>query len=360
MAAHPHVFTIPLKDFDLSLIPASARRIGTDDFREAVNLYYGTLYASKGMTAIVSVDDERVSVAATPQGGISPYEFALELLNDRKIEEALPILELLKSHSPDDPDILYNLGLGYSELGRMSEAITELEHCVKADPEHVNAWVGLGVAYRKEHRDAEAEQALHQAITLDPGNGWAQRNLGAVLMAQGKAPDALPHFREAVHQLPDDPAALFGLAQCLEAVQGQAEAAGIYVTLIKRFPNHPIAEMAREASTGRAHRTLRGAVDGSVRMDVVMFIVDALEKFSKLSKNEIGHIALEIAVLGRSGLQINDPDKIYRLKTLAGEYTGLHLLALMHAGMKLVDENVDTGADFDKEFDIAKAMAGKK
>ena len=75
---------------------------------------------------------------------------------------------------------------------------------------------------------------------------------------------------------------------------------------------------------------------------------------------EIGHIALEIAILGRSGLQINDPDKLYSLKTLAGEYTGLHLLALMHAGMKLVDETVDSEAGFDKEFDIAKAMAGKR
>ena len=360
MAAHPHVFTIPLKDFDLSLIPANSRRIGTSEFREAVNFHYCTLYASKGMTAIVSVDEEHVRVAATPQGGITPYEFALQILNDRKIEEALPILELLKSHTPDDSDVLYNLGLGYSELGRISEAIVELKHCVKADPEHVNAWVGLGVAYRKEHRNTESEQALHQAITLDPGNGWAQRNLGAVLLAQGKAQEALPHFREAVHQLPDDPAALFGLAQCLEATKGQAEAAGIYLELIKRFPNHPIAEMAREASTGRAHRTLRGAVDDSVRMDVVMFLIDALEKFSKLSKQEIGHIALEIAVLGRSGLQINDPDKLYRLKTLAGEYSGLHLLALMHAGMKLVDETVDSEAGFDKEFDIAKSMTGKK
>jgi tetratricopeptide (TPR) repeat protein len=75
-----------------------------------------------------------ISRSRPPQGGISPYEFALQLLNSRKIEEALPILELLKSNSPDDSDILYDLGLAYSELGRMSEAIKRrgIFLCVKA------------------------------------------------------------------------------------------------------------------------------------------------------------------------------------------------------------------------------------
>lgn len=194
-------------------------------------------------------------------------------------------------------------------------------------------------------------------------DAWANRNLGAVLLTQGKAKDALPHFREAVHQLPDDPAALFGLAQCLESIGGEAEveeADRLYHTFVERFRRHPFAEMARKARTERAHKNLRGAVGGGIRMDVVMYMVDALEKFSRMSKQQIRHITLEIAVLGRSGLDINNPDKTYRLKTLPGEYSGLHLLAIMHAGTKIIDPKADTGVDFDKEFAMAKTMAGKQ
>jgi hypothetical protein len=37
----------------------------------------------------------------------------------------------------------------------------------------------------------------------------------------------------------------------------------------------------------------------------------------------------ELAILGRSGLDINDPAKEYKLKNLPGEFSGLHLLAIM-------------------------------
>jgi len=34
-------------------------------------------------------------------------------------------------------------------------------------------------------------------------------------------------------------------------------------------------------------------------------------------------------MLGRSGLDINDPDDKYTLKALPGKFSGLHLLAIM-------------------------------
>ena len=362
MAAKPLVFSIRVEDFDLNLIPAEARKAGTEAFNQAVGAYYGTLYGAQGMSAFVNVGQQEIRVVAIPQSGMSPFEFALSLLNDRKIDDAVVLLEALKPHAPEDSNILYNLGIAYSELGRIPEAIAELEHSVKADPDRVNAWVGLGVAHQKAQRNADAERALRKAMTLDPANGWANRNLGAVLMSQGRAKDALPHFREAVHQLPDDPAARFALAQCLESMQGKAEAVeadGIYQALIDRFPNHPTAELARKARTERAHKNLRGATAGGIRMDVVMYLADALQKFSGMNRREVSHITLEIAMLGRSGLDINDPERKYRLKTLPGEFSGLHLLALMHAGVRMFDPRADTGADFDKEYAMAQTMAGK-
>jgi hypothetical protein len=56
--------------------------------------------------------------------------------------------------------------------------------------------------------------------------------------------------------------------------------------------------------------------------------------------------ALEIAVLGRSSLDINGPADKYRLKALPGKFSGLHLLAIMYTALRQIDPTMDTGADF--------------
>jgi len=52
------------------------------------------------------------------------------------------------------------------------------------------------------------------------------------------------------------------------------------------------------------------------RRDVLLFIAAALQTFKKLGPEKRKAIALEIALLGRSGLDINDPADEYTLKSL--------------------------------------------
>ena len=67
---------------------------------------------------------------------------------------------------------------------------------------------------------------------------------------------------------------------------------------------------------------------------------------------------MEVALLGRQGLEINDPDKRYQLNSLEGEFSELHLLCLMHAGIRLLDPQADTAAGLDQESAMAVAMRG--
>lgn len=78
-----------------------------------------------------------------------------------------------------------------------------------------------------------------------------------------------------------------------------------------------------------------------------------------MSPAEIGQATLEIALLGRQGLEIHNPDARYRLDSLPGEFTGLQLLCLMHVGIRRLDPQADTGTGLDREYDLAVAMAGK-
>lgn len=60
--------------------------------------------------------------------------------------------------------------------------------------------------------------------------------------------------------------------------------------------------MAEEALTRIGQDELRSAVDGGLRMDAVMYMQAALDRFAKLDQAKVGQIVMEIALLGRNGL----------------------------------------------------------
>ena len=87
-----------------------------------------------------------------------------------------------------------------------------------------------------------------------------------------------------------------------------------------------------------------------------MYMQGAMEDFAKLPREEVGQIVMEIARLGQHGLQINDPNVRYDLKSKPGDYSGLHLLSMMHVGIKMLDPSADSGSGLDREYQLAKAM----
>ena len=331
------------------------------DFDQAVITRYALEYASKGWNALVTVDSEFVRVVAVPENGINPKQYVLGLLQHRYLEDALPILEALYGML-DDAEIAYNYGICLSELGRIDESLKPLERCVDLDHEYTNAYVGLGVAYTRLGRNEDAERALREALYQEPENAHAKRNLAAVLARAGKHQEALPLFRQVAALAPNDPGALVGLAQCLDTLGGdhRKESSKIYDEIARRFDDHPTAEIAKKALTRIAHEQLHDTVDGDIRMDAVFYMQGAMDEFAQKSKQEIGQIVMEIGLLGQGGLKINKPEVRYSLKNLPGDFSGLQLVSIMHAGIRLFDPNVDTGTGLDREYEVAMAMRGKK
>ena len=91
----------------------------------------------------------------------------------------------------------------------------------------------------------------------------------------------------------------------------------------------------------------------------MMYIASALQTFEELGPKKRKAIALEIAMLGRSGLDINDPGDNYTLKSLPGKFSGLRLLAIMYTPFRQIDPTMDTGAEFSAEFKAATEMQSK-
>jgi len=92
-------------------------------------------------------------------------------------------------------------------------------------------------------------------------------------------------------------------------------------------------------------------------MASTMYLLAALERFEKLPAGKVKQIALEIAVLGMSGLGYAASEKKYKLNALPGEeFSGLEVMCLMHAGLRQVEPGMDTGMDLDEPFSTAKKL----
>jgi tetratricopeptide (TPR) repeat protein len=358
MSKQPFSFKLPLSRFDVGLLPGDARQIGSDRFKDAVIAHFVAQYAGKGESALVTLDDEEITVLTLPKGQ-PPFDFVMTMLQSGRLKEAIPYLESMAKTEPGNVDVLYNLGLAYSELGQLDEAIIRLKRAVQLAPAHSRAWTGIGVAYQRMGKPEQALAPLEQAVAADPTDGYGRRNLAAMLMKAGRNTEALAHLRAARQALPHDAQTLFGLAAALESVGGDdnvSEADELYQVVIECWPASPVAEPARAARTALAHKNMRSKVGGGLRPDVMMYIASTLDTFAKLDAAKRRQVTLEIALKGQTGLDINDAEPKYTLKSLPGQYSGMHLISIMYVGMKELDPDMDPGVDLSAEYEAAKII----
>ena len=83
----------------------------------------------------------------------------------------------------------------------------------------------------------------------------------------------------------------------------------------------------------------------------VWYLLSALERYDKMTTEQVREVAFEIGMLGQDGLDYASPDEKYVLKSLPGErFSGLQLMCLMFAGFKRFAPDVDGGLDLDASF----------
>jgi tetratricopeptide (TPR) repeat protein len=92
-------------------------------------------------------------------------------------------------------------------------------------------------------------------------------------------------------------------------------------------------------------------------MAVVMFMVDALQFFDGMPKDEIKKIAFEIAMQGTQGFSPEKKD--YRLSAISGKkFSGYHILAYYYVSFALALPEVlpELQLNYDEEYQLAKQM----
>ena len=350
-------FTIRAGDFDLSLLPPEARTRGTAAFREAVREYLRREFQSFGGWSNVLVDDWNIQVTWAPDSQApDPLEQVIRKLRRGDYGPAVTLLELFLSDRPDDVRILFNLGIALGEIDRLDEAEKYLRRVVELAPAMTNACVALGGILQRSGKTSEATQVLREAIRREPDNPWTQRTLGSCLLASGRIEEAQVCLQRTTELNPRDQQAWFGLAQSLERQGRTADAYRAYRKVVEIDGRAALAETARSALQALAYKVACGIE----RPDAVMYCLDAIERFEKILRSQVRRIAIEIAMLGTKGLDVNNADRRYRLKSLPGGFSGLHLVCLMYVGFRIVAPEKNIGFDLSKEYTAAEALHAKR
>jgi len=284
---------------------------------------------------------------------MSRLDEAIRKLDEGRLWEGQRILEQLREEEPENPMVLYNLGMSYSEQGKLEASIEALERCIELAPDFVNAHAALGFSYARSGRTQKALDILEDAREKEPNNFFVLKNLGSIYGKQGRLDAAIECFEMAREIEPDSAQTLYGLAYAYEGKGEVAEADELYERIIEGGGPVRIVHLAKEART-------RIGVDGlkseGLRPDAVFYCLAALQRYSDMSKSEVREIAFEIALLGQQGLDIHNPDRKYQLDSMRGEFTGLQLLCHMYVGFQMIDPSVDVGADLSDEYGTALSM----
>ena len=106
---------------------------------------------------------------------------------------------------PTDARPHHKLGMLLAGTGRHDEAVVEFRETVRLDPGHQRARVSLAMLLTSSGRLQEVVELLQPVVETDPTNAPAHYMLGLAFEARGELSAALPHLERAAELAPENP-----------------------------------------------------------------------------------------------------------------------------------------------------------
>ncbi len=109
------------------------------------------------------------------------FFYASLLARSGDLDAAVALLRAMLAETPDDEEVLYNLGVVYGDARRSNDAITYMQQVLERNPNHAGAlnFVGYTWAERGEQLD-EAEEMIMRALEQRPDDGYITDSLAWV------------------------------------------------------------------------------------------------------------------------------------------------------------------------------------
>ena len=154
------------------------------------------------MLALLAV----VSAAGAAQP--NPVETARQLVEEGRIEEAIPYLERARGADPTNPQALWMLAVARLRLGDFPEAAALAEEFGRLVPENTTGPLLRAGALTALGRLPEAAAALREVLALDPRHPEARRDLAVLLGRMGEGEEAIRRLEELRSEYPGRPEVL--------------------------------------------------------------------------------------------------------------------------------------------------------
>ena len=168
-------------------------------------------------------------LASLPLGEVPEVERATILAAVDELVEALEV-------NAERSEFQLNLGILYSETGRVDEAEQAYRRAIAQNPRGIAGRVNLADTYRVQNRDAEGEILLREAVDLEPGNADVHHALGLLLIRRGQHAAAAVELDLAWRLGPG--ISSYGVAYAL-VLDSQGDLAGSTSVLLEVDRRHP-------------------------------------------------------------------------------------------------------------------------
>ncbi|HET7565040.1 MAG TPA: tetratricopeptide repeat protein, partial [Gemmatimonadaceae bacterium] len=155
---------------------------------------------------------------------------------------------------PDDPRVLANMGIAYSDAGDYANAVQALRQSLARDPMQPVTLLNLGNALDAQRDAAGAASAYDQALAINPREPLAYFNLGKLALERGDAARAVQMYERTIALDASLVPAYFNLAR---AYAMQSNAAKAKAALEQGLAFDPNNAEGREML-----RTLQQAIGG--------------------------------------------------------------------------------------------------
>jgi type IV pilus assembly protein PilF len=90
------------------------------------------------------------------------------------------------------------LGAAYFGAGQLSVSLEELQEAIRADSGYGPAYSQMGLVYMSLREDALAQEAFLRALKIDPNDSAANNNYGLFLCQRKREKEAMKYFKTAL------------------------------------------------------------------------------------------------------------------------------------------------------------------
>lgn len=157
--------------------------------------------------------------------------------NYKEIEKQISKIKSELENSPDDANLINDLGVGYFLLGQFSNSIIQLKKAVRLKSDNVNYHYNLANTYAENDQPQLAIDTYLKALDLNPAHIPSLNNLADSYEIMGDKEKAHDLFHYLIKVEPDNPLSHFNLGNFFLRQNQHIEAVKCYEEAIKRDEN---------------------------------------------------------------------------------------------------------------------------